>query len=530
MTRPTYTAAPRHRVLTPPTLREEADVVHCEDSLSHFIATAWRLVEPKGFASNWHINAICEHLEACADWQINRLLINIPPRHMKSLGANVFFPAWTWAQDPNPERDPRHPYQIRKNSWRGPGVKFMHLSYAASLATRDGVKCRQIITSPWYQKHWGHRFQLRPDQNQKTRFDNLCGGQRLSTSETGLITGEGADIIIFDDPHNVRDVGGTSSVKRERTLQFWDEAMPSRLNDQDHGVFIVIMQRVHERDLSGHILSNELGWTHLCLPAVFERNHPFPIRTTVKRKSSGKTDEERQVWQDPRLEGEPLWPSRFSTEALQRMAKDNLMSSHVAAGQLQQRPTARDGGLFKRAWFDNPVKYIPDYDRLQKVRAWDMASTAEVTNDPDYTVGLLMGLDPATTILYVLDVIRGRFSPAERERKIMTTALLDGSETHIRIPQDPGGAGKFEAHYLVSKLQGYVVSAEPERGAKENRADPFAAQCEYGFVKLVEAAWNKAFVDELCAFPSGAHDDQVDAASAAFRALKRRSSWAVVGA
>ena len=167
MTRPTYTAAPRHRVLTPPTLREEADVVHCEDLLSHFIATAWRLVEPKGFASNWHINAICEHLEACADWQINRLLINIPPRHMKSLGANVFFPAWTWAQDPNPEHDPRHPYQIRKNSWRGPGVKFMHLSYAASLATRDGVKCRQIITSPWYQKHWGHRFQLRPDQNQK---------------------------------------------------------------------------------------------------------------------------------------------------------------------------------------------------------------------------------------------------------------------------------------------------------------------------------------------------------------------------
>ena len=241
----------------------------------------------------------------------------------------------------------------------------MHLSYDSALAIRDGVKCRQIITSPWYRRLWGHRFQMRPDQNQKTRFDNLCGGHRISTSEGGMITGEGADIIVFDDPHNVRDIGGASDVARETTLRFWDEAMPSRLNDQDHGAFIVIMQRVHERDLSGHILANELGWTHLCLPAVYEPNHPFPTRSTVKRKATG------EIWTDPRQEGEPLWPERFSREALQRIAKDEAMSSHTAAGQLQQRPTAREGGLFKRQWFANPVKFAPPNLRL--VRSWDFA-------------------------------------------------------------------------------------------------------------------------------------------------------------
>ncbi len=516
-------------------LRDRADALRYEDSFSDFIAAFWRSVEPMAFKSGWHIDAICEHLEAVADWQINRLLINMPPRHMKSLGANAFFPAWIWAQNPNPEDDPKYSFAIRRNSWRGPGVKFMHLSYEAQLATRDGVKCRRVITSPWYQRLWGDRFRMQPDQNQKTRFDNLSGGHRLSTSEGGVITGEGADIIIFDDPHNVRAVGGASNVAREKTLRFWDESMPSRLNDQDHGAFVVIMQRVHERDLTGHILQNELGWTHLCLPAVYEKNHPFPIRTSVVRKSFG------MVWSDPREEGEALWPEKFPLAALQRMTNDPSMSSHMAAGQLQQRPTAREGGLIKRIWFDNPVKLVPDVNRLEFVRAWDFAATEGATNDPDWTVGVLMGRDTETRIIYVFDVIRARLSPADRETKMFATAVLDrasyGDRLKIRIPQDPGGSGKFEAHHNVSLLQGYSVTVEREdsgsgidRTAKERRADPFAAQCEHGMVKLIEAKWNDTFVEELCAFPNGAHDDQVDAASAAFRALIRRRSVYAVGA
>lgn len=181
------------------------------------------------------------------------------------------------------------------------------------------------------------------------------------------------------------------------------------------------------------------------------------------------------------------------------------------------------GGLFKRQWFANPAKRAPD--DLELVRAWDFASSVEGTGDPDYTVGLLMGRHPVTQLIYVIDVIRARMTPGEREQRVKSTAAFDGDETPIRIPQDPGGAGKFEAHHFAGLLQGYPVSIEPEQGTKERRADPFAAQCEHGIVKLIEGQWNQAFIDELCAFPNGAHDDQVDAASAAFRALMRRVRW-----
>ena len=171
-----------------------------------------------------------------------------------------------------------------------------------------------------------------------------------------------------------------------------------------------------------------------------------------------------------------------SLEALQRMAKDKALSTHMAAGQYQQRPAAGEGGLFKREWFANPVKHAPEELRL--VRAWNLASSVE--SNADYTVGLLMGKDPETELIYIIDVMRGRWSPGDVEIKIQSTARWDGEECQIWLPQDPGSAGKFQARYLAGKLQGYTVRTEAEAGDKEYRANPLAAQCEHGFVKLVD--------------------------------------------
>ena len=226
-----------------------------------------------------------------------------------------------------------------------------------------------------------------------------------------------------------------------------------------------------------------------------------------------------------RQECDPLWLNRFPKAVLQHWTTS--MTSHAVAGQLQQRPTAREGGLFKREWFKK-VKFVNE-STVQICRAWDFASTPEgASGDPDYTVGVKMGIDPEFGGIYVMDVIRGRWSPGEIERKVTMIATLDGENCMIRLPQDPGGAGKFQAHYLAAKLRGFSVTSVREEGSKPYRANPFAAQCEHGFVNLLEAPWNDAFVEELCAFPNGAHDDQVDAASAAFRALVRRPKWHAV--
>jgi predicted phage terminase large subunit-like protein len=357
---------------------------------------------------------------------------------------------------------------------------------------------------------------------------NVASAALVLSYGAKAVTGEGADIIVFDDPHNVRKIA-TSDAAREATLQFWDESLPSRLNDPEQGAFITIMQRLHDRDLSGHILERESGWTHLCLPAEYESNHPFPIRTSVTCKATG------EIWRDPRQEGELLWPQKFPRAALQAIAKDASMSSHVAAGQLQQRPTARDGGMFKRAWFAHEVAVF-DLDSfvaahgLELVRAWDLAwSGPDCGGDPDFSVGVLMGLEPDSNLCYILDVVRGRWAAKQIEQMVRSKAACDGEACSIRIPQDPG-AGKFVAHHLASKLAGYEARVDPEHASKPQRAAPLAAHAENGFVVLARASWNQSFVDELCAFPNGAHDDQVDAAAAAYRALMSRVRYTAVAA
>src|SRR5579862_8651315 len=193
-------------------------------SLSEFVRQAWQVVEPSTpFVPGFHIDAIIEHLEAVTRGEIRNLLINVPPRHMKSLLVSVFWPAWEWIA--HPER------------------RWLYSSYAASLSIRDSVKFRRLIESPWYQSRWGDRFSLTSDQNTKVRVDNSRSGYRIATSVGGSATGEGGDRIICDDPHNVQEVESDSV--RKGTLDWWDVVMSTRVNDPKTSAMVVVMQRCH---------------------------------------------------------------------------------------------------------------------------------------------------------------------------------------------------------------------------------------------------------------------------------------------
>lgn len=470
---------------------EEIDSALAEKSLLDFVEIGWRYIDPADFVSNWHIGAVAEHLEAVANGDIRRLIINVPPRHMKSLSVSVAFPAWVWAQK-------------KRSPLTGPGVGFLSTSYAQHLSVRDNVKCRRLIDSPWYQRGWGERFKLTTDQNTKIRFENDKGGYRIASSVDGTATGDGGDIIIVDDPISAGDA--LSATIRASTNEWFDNTMSTRLNDPKTGAYIVIMQRLHENDLVGHVLAKEdaSDWTVLCLPARYESDHP--------RVYAG----------DPRtVDGELLWPERMPEAELAK--REIALGSYGAASQLQQRPAPREGGMLKRRWLEI-VDAAPA--GLHECRAWDLAGTvAAAGRDPDWTVGVKMG-KAKDGFLFILDIVRFRGSPAEVERTIRNTAERDGKGCLVRIPQDPGQAGKAQVSSLTRLLSGFIVHAIPPTGSKETRAMPFAAQCEAGNVRIVKAAWNDALFDEIEVFPLGKHDDQVDALADAFRALHDTSGSA----
>jgi hypothetical protein len=304
--------ASSEQLLSKPFLASEIDRELAERNLRDFVRLAWHVVEPStSFMDGWHIDAITDHLQAITRGEIRNLLINVPPRHMKSLLVSVFWPCWEWL--------------------RCPQRRWLFSSYAASLSIRDSVKCRRLIESPWYQANWGDRFALTGDQNAKARFENDRTGYRLSTSVGGAATGEGGDRIICDDPHNVHEA--ESDAVRKATLDWWDVVMSTRLNNPKTAAKVIVMQRCHQLDLSGHLLEQG-GWEHLCLPAEHEG--------TVFESSIGWTDPREQV-------GELLWPERFGIPEIADLKRS--LGSYAAAGQLQQRPSPAEGGILKRHWW-----------------------------------------------------------------------------------------------------------------------------------------------------------------------------------
>lgn len=469
----------------------ELEAERLRRSLRNFVRAAWPVLEPgTPFASNWHIDAICDYLEGVARGEVRRLLINVPPRHTKSLLVSVMFLAWVWASAP--ER------------------RFLHASYAERLALRDSSNTRRLIESPWYRERYGHVFSLTDDQNEKARFVNDKSGYRIATSVGGFATGEGGDVVVIDDPHKIDDAASDSA--RERTVDWFTSTMITRLNQPSEGAFVLVGQRVHESDLFGALLEDG-SWQHLCLPAEYEPSHPF-------------------LWpRDPRTEpGELLWPERFPAEEIERLKRG--LRSYGASAQLQQLPTPATGGIFERSWwrFYGPEE-LPELERI--VQSWDLTYGDGL--NADYVVGQAWG--KAGPNRYLL---------AQRRERLGFTATLKAikdlkAEIRRRFPKHFGGpilvekaANGAAAIDVLSKEIGAVLPVRPQ-GSKEVRAHAISPQIEAGNVFLPGApngdntgydrlrtpAWVQGFVEEAAAFPRGAHDDQVDAMTQAFPRLER---------
>ncbi len=475
----------------------------CEDSLYTFTKCAWEWLDPAPFVDGRHLALQDEYLEAFIAGEIPRLLLNVPPGHMKSLSVSVLLNAWCWTK---PERV---------------GKRFMATSYRADLALRDADKTRQLIRSPWYQERWGNtvgslretKLQIRKDQDQKTRFANERGGYRFSTSVAGIM-GEGGDFVILDDPHNVEQA--ESDDYRDNTVDRIRMALPTRVRSLDGGV-CVMMQRLHERDYAGAMIADEADLVHLCLPARYEKKHPF-VSVPITLKKSGRTlpGDFREE------EGELIWPQLFNEGRLHTLEVE--LGGYAQAGQLQQRPHPREGGLFKRAWFTDKFVDIGDVPKGGwRVRGWDLAATdasASGASRAAYTAGLL--LHYVGRKIYIEDVVRFRGSPGKVRSTMRNVGDQDGRGVTIDFPQDPGQAGKAQAEDIAADFPRHRIFYSPESGDKTVRAEAPAAQAEAGNVYIVRASWNTPFMDELCAFPGGAFADQVDAFSRAYHRAVRQ--------
>lgn len=447
---------------------------YCARSLAGFAKRAWRVLEPSTpLKWGWALDAICEHLEAVTNGDIKRLLINVPPGCMKSMMTGVIWPAWEWG--------PRGMQHIR----------YLGAAHKEDLAIRDNLKSRRLIQSKWYQQLWP--VVLTGDQNAKKKFENDRTGFREAMAFESM-TGSRGDRVGLDDPLSVS--GANSDAELRSAEITFTESLPTRVNNDDSAI-IVIMQRLNERDTSGIILKRELGYTHLCLPMRFEPGR----RCTT---SIGFVDPRQH-------DGELLFPERFSEEAVSNL--ERTMGSYAAAGQLQQRPSPKGGGVIK-------VEKFVFHSALPPLESRGVyADTALKTGERnDYSVFQAWGKGKEGKI-YLIDQIRGKWEAPELER--MAIAFWS---KHAAM--EPATFGALRKMYVEDKASGTgliqkikSMGSIPVEGIdrvkdKYTRLLDVVGYIESGLVSLpADAPFTSDLVAECESFtPDGshAHDDQVD--------------------
>ena len=442
-------------------------------SLRGFVEQAWPLLEPTTpFLPNWHIDLICEYLEAVTVGELKQLVINIPPRYMKSLLVSVMWPVWEWLQSPE--------------------SRWVFVSHSERLAVQFSLDRRELLLAPWYRGLCGDRVRLMQDQNEKTEYRNTHRGRMVATSIGGTVTGTGGNRIVVDDPHTPLAV--ESDAVRERVIEYFLRTLSTRLDDKQRGAIVVVMQRLHAQDLTATCL--DLGYIHLCLPAE------ATSRTTITFPRSG-----RVVTRAP---GDLLWPAREGPEEMAQRRVE--LGAYGFAGQYQQSPSPRTGGLFERGWW-------AFYDDLPTgvdagIQSWDLS----VKGGPghDFVVGLVAAGRGAD--IYLVDRVKAQLSFPDTLAAIRQTCRQYPSARTILVEDTANGPAVIDT--LRHEIQG-IIAVQPQ-GDKVQRATACAPRVEAGNVylprptgpterRLRARAWVDDFIEQLAAFPLGAHDDDVDA-------------------
>lgn len=489
-------------------LREERKLQQERGGLLHFVRHFWDILEPKTpLVEDWPLYALCEHLEAISRGELNQdFLANVCPGFMKSLLVNVFWPAWEWGPFDQPH------------------LRYVSFSYAAHLTERDNRRLLNLLQSHKWRIMWGHCFNLL--KAGETLISNDKTGWKLATSVGGVGTGERGDRILLDDPHNVAE--GESEAVRTRTVTWFRESMTNRLNNMETGRVVVIMQRVHEEDVSGTISKGGFDYCHLMIPMEFDSSRA--CKTSIG-------------WEDPRTEdGELAWPGRFSPKVVNSLK--SKLGPYAYTAQYQQSPEPRGGGIIKRDFWqlwDPPDGKFPKLDYI--LASADTAYTEKEENDPTGFVilGLFKHSDGFPKVV-LLTAWRKRLEIHGRNTE------RQSGETEAqwikRTQKDWGlcewlaySCRRFKVDRLIieGKASGLSVAQEMRRlhsqegwgimtvtpdGDKVARAYAVQSLFSDGLIYAPDREWAQMVIDEMAVFPKGSYKDLTDAMTQGLKHLR----------
>lgn len=449
-----------------------------EGDLHAFVRYAWQVLEPHTpFVDNWHIALICKYLTKVTDGEINRLAINIPPGSSKSRIVTVMWPVW----------------ELLRRPW----LRSLFFSYSQTLSTAHSMERRTLIESEWFKQRWGNVVALRHDHNLKSEIATTSvPGMMTATSVGGSATGKGGERLIVDDPLNPKQAASIAELAN--TALFWTQTLPTRLRNHEFGAIVLVMQRLAQGDPTD--LALDEGYTHLCLPMEYEPDHPYVHP------------------EDPRTEpGELLCPKRFNRQTVELLKA--ALGSYAAAGQLQQRPAPKGGGIIKTPWWRwYTIEALPGtFDEL--IQSWDCSF--KKTTDGSFVVGQVWGRRGA--FVYLLDQVRFRGGFVDLKKAI--TGMSAKWPKCLRKLVEAKANGPAVIDELKATVPG-LVPIETGSLDKEARLQAVAPMVESGNVFLPSQdvyPWIREFINEFENFPKGPTDDQVDATSQALQWLGQKS-------